>query len=62
MVLYYRDPLECIEFLLKNPLLKDHLELTPKKIFRDGKRVFGEWITSDGAWLMQVGFSHADTP
>lgn len=54
IILYYRDPLECVQFLLRNPLLKDHLDLVPKKTFRDGNRVIGEWITSDGAWEMQV--------
>lgn len=62
LILYYRDPLQCIEFLLKNPLIKDHLDLIPKKTFRDGRRVIGEWITSDGAWAMQVNFIQWKTP
>ncbi|KAF8191579.1 hypothetical protein K438DRAFT_1590987 [Mycena galopus ATCC 62051] len=54
LVLYYRDPLECIQFLLKNPLIHDHLDLVPTKKFRDGKHIYDEWITGDGAWEMQA--------
>ncbi|KAJ7461772.1 hypothetical protein B0H11DRAFT_1693331, partial [Mycena galericulata] len=61
LVLYYRDPLECIRFLLNNPLLKNHLDLTPKKTFRDGKRVIGEWVTGDGAWGMQAALPPGST-
>ncbi|KAJ7263198.1 hypothetical protein B0H12DRAFT_1001291, partial [Mycena haematopus] len=53
IVLYYRDPLECVQFLLRSPLLKKHLELIPKKRFRKGIRAWDEWITSEGAWEMQ---------
>ncbi|KAJ7247831.1 hypothetical protein C8J57DRAFT_1522828 [Mycena rebaudengoi] len=53
IVLYYRDPLECIALLLKNPLVKDHLDLVPERNFRQGQRVHGEWIASDSAWQMQ---------
>jgi hypothetical protein len=56
IILYYRDPLECLEFLLKNPLLKKHLDLIPKRKFQNGRRVWSEWITGDGAWEMQVPF------
>ncbi|KAJ7453564.1 hypothetical protein B0H11DRAFT_1740912, partial [Mycena galericulata] len=61
LILYYRDPLECIRFLLNNPLLKNHLDLIPKKTFRDGKRVIGEWITGDGAWEMQAALPTGST-
>ncbi|KAJ7263033.1 hypothetical protein C8J57DRAFT_1231631 [Mycena rebaudengoi] len=54
IVLYYRDPLECNKFLLRNPLLEDHIDLTPRRDFRNGRRIFGEWISSDGAWEMQA--------
>ncbi|KAJ7275704.1 hypothetical protein C8J57DRAFT_1061724 [Mycena rebaudengoi] len=53
IVLYYRNALECIEFLLKNPFFQRHLELTPKKVYRNGHRLYSEWITSEGAWDMQ---------
>ncbi|KAJ7689106.1 hypothetical protein B0H17DRAFT_937647, partial [Mycena rosella] len=56
IVLYYRDPLQCLPFLLQNLLVKAHLELIPKKNFRNGKHFFGEWITGDGAWEIQVIF------
>jgi hypothetical protein len=56
IILYYRDHLECLEFLLKNPLLKKHLDLIPKRKFQNGRHVWSEWITGDGAWEMQVLF------
>ncbi|KAF8213514.1 hypothetical protein K438DRAFT_1902566 [Mycena galopus ATCC 62051] len=54
IVLYYRDPLECIEFLLQNPLIHEHLELVPTQKFRDSRHVYNEWITGKGAWEMQA--------
>ncbi|KAJ7290126.1 hypothetical protein C8J57DRAFT_982866, partial [Mycena rebaudengoi] len=53
IVLYYRNALECIKFLFKNPFFQRHLELTPKKVYRNGHRLYSEWITSEGAWDMQ---------
>ena len=55
LVFYYRDPMECIEFLLKNPLFSGKIEYQPRQDFDlSGSRVYGEWITSDGAWDIQV--------
>ena len=57
LVLYYRDPIECIEFLLKNPLFSGHIQYQPRQDFNtSGGRMYGEWITSDGAWDLQVCF------
>ncbi|KAJ6582017.1 hypothetical protein B0H19DRAFT_930711 [Mycena capillaripes] len=53
IVLYHRDPVKCIESLLRNPLLKDHIQFTPKKLFRNGRPLYTEWITGEGAWQMQ---------
>lgn len=55
LVLYYRDPIECIEFLMKNPLFSGRIHYQPRQDFdRSGNRVYSEWITSDGAWDLQV--------
>lgn len=55
LVLYYRDPMECIEFLMKNPLFSGKIEYQPRKDFTpSGSRVYSEWLTSDGAWDLQV--------
>ena len=29
-MLYYRDPLECIESILKNPLFSKHIQYIPR--------------------------------
>jgi len=58
LVLYYRDPTECIEFLLKNPLFSGSIQYQPRQDFdTSGGRVYGEWITSNGAWDLQVSVS-----
>jgi hypothetical protein len=55
LVFYYRDPTECIEFLLKNPLFSGKIDYYPRKDFdHTGNRVYSEWISSDGAWDLQV--------
>ena len=69
IMLYYRNPLECIEALIQNPLVKDYLTWVPYKLYADGKepdddeqssqRVYTEWLSGDHAWEMQVcHFSH----
>jgi Plavaka transposase len=55
IILYYRDALECVKTLISNPLLTGHIDFTPKRVFDScSRRQFGEWMTSDGAWFMQV--------
>lgn len=56
LVFYYRDSMECVEFLLKNPLFSEEIEYQPRQDFdpTTGRRVYSEWITSDGAWDLQV--------
>ncbi|KAF9782579.1 hypothetical protein BJ322DRAFT_1157393 [Thelephora terrestris] len=54
LVLYYRDPMECIEFLMKNPLFSGKIQYQPRQDFDvSGDRTYGDWITSDGAWDLQ---------
>ena len=55
LVLYHRDPIECIESLLKNPLFSNHITYQPRKDFnQSGSRIYSDWVTSDGAWEQQV--------
>ena len=57
MYLYYRNPVECLESLMRNPLLEDHIEFTPFKLFESAlktMRVYTEWLSGDAAWSMQV--------
>ena len=55
--LFYRDPLECIQSILSNPLVNDHIKFTPFRIYESAvsaMRVYTEWLTGDVAWSMQV--------
>jgi Plavaka transposase len=64
MYLYYRDPVECLKSLLRSPLLKDHLDFTPRRLFENAEklvRVYTEWLSGDAAWSMQVCAFHIMT-
>ena len=55
--LFHRDPLDCIQSLLYSPLAKDSIHLTPLRVFKTAEklmRVYGQWMTGDVAWDMQV--------
>ena len=55
LILYHRDPVECIKFLLKNPLFSGHVQFQPRQDFNSsGSHVYSEWATSDSAWELQV--------
>lgn len=61
LTLFYRDPLECIQSILHNPLMKDHIEFKPLHIFQSASRVmrvYTEWMTGNAAWSMQVSPLH----
>ncbi|KAK6981079.1 hypothetical protein R3P38DRAFT_3334077 [Favolaschia claudopus] len=56
LTLFYRDPLECLQALMSNPLIQDFVHFTPFKLWTNaGKlvRVYNEWLSSDGAWDIQ---------
>ncbi|KAH7917126.1 hypothetical protein BV22DRAFT_1026954, partial [Leucogyrophana mollusca] len=57
VVLYWRDPLECLQSLFSNPLFQGKINLTPRRVYTTAqklRRVYTEWITGDDAWDMQV--------
>ena len=55
LVLFYWDPMECIKFILKNPFFSGKIDYQPRQDFdSSGGRVYSEWISSDGAWDLQV--------
>ena len=57
MFLFYRDALDCVEYLLGNPLFSDHIDFCPVRLYRDAERtirVYTEWMTGNAAWEMQV--------
>ncbi|KJA12854.1 hypothetical protein HYPSUDRAFT_152210 [Hypholoma sublateritium FD-334 SS-4] len=56
IVLYYRDPLQCIQSLMHSPLVKDSIAFKPLQIFRTAEkvmRVYTEWLSGEAAWNMQ---------
>lgn len=60
LTLYYRDPLECLQSLLANPLIQDYIEYTPYRLWSEaGKlmRVYTDWLSGDHAWDLQVPYS-----
>lgn len=61
IILYWRDPLECISAILNHPFFHDQLDFTPRKVYSTVQklcRVYTKWITGDDAWNMQVWHLH----
>ncbi|KAG1768243.1 hypothetical protein EV702DRAFT_979542, partial [Suillus placidus] len=57
VILYWRDPLECISNLFNHPLFHNHMDFTSHKIYTTAQklsRVYTEWMTADHAWEMQL--------
>ena len=57
VILYYRNPLQCLQSLLCNPLFSDHLEFVPYRIYEDASkqvRIFSEWLSGNVSWEIQV--------
>lgn len=64
IILYYRDPLECIQSIMHSPLVKDHINFQPMQIFHSAEklmRVYTEWLSGDAAWNMQVSINTSMT-
>ena len=56
-LLFYRDALECVEYLFGNPVFADHIDFCPVRLYRDSERtirMYSEWMTGNTAWEMQV--------
>jgi hypothetical protein len=57
IVLYYRDPLLCLQYLMLNPLVQDHISFSPFKLYETAAktmRIYTEWLSGDQAWNIQV--------
>jgi hypothetical protein len=57
MILYYRNPVKCVKMLLSNPLFTGQFDFIAECVYTSphrSERKYGEWMTSDGAWFMQV--------
>lgn len=57
LTLYYRNGLECFQFLFGNPLFLDHMDYVPRRESTTGEkpeRLYNELMTGDRAWNLQV--------
>ncbi|KAG1830041.1 hypothetical protein EV424DRAFT_1535453 [Suillus variegatus] len=64
VVLYWRDPLDCVSSLLNHPAFHDELDFTPRRVYTTAQRlcrVYSEWMTSDDAWNMQSALPRGAT-
>ena len=52
---FYRNPVECIEFLMQQPAFREHMSYAPAKEFNDAEeRIYSEVKSSDWWWNEQV--------
>ncbi|KAG1897426.1 uncharacterized protein F5891DRAFT_1129905 [Suillus fuscotomentosus] len=64
VILYWRDPLDCISSLLNHPSFHDQLDFTPRKVYTTAQRlccVYSEWMTGDNTWTMQSALPRGAT-
>ncbi|KAF8194077.1 hypothetical protein K438DRAFT_1906744 [Mycena galopus ATCC 62051] len=64
LTLFYRDPLECLQALLSNPLVQDHIQFTPFKLWETSAklmRLYTEWLSGDAAWDLQSKYPEGTT-
>ncbi|KAG1886286.1 hypothetical protein F4604DRAFT_1675922 [Suillus subluteus] len=64
VVLYWRDPLDCISGLLNHPAFHNQLDFTPRRVYTTAQwlcRVYLEWMTGDDAWNMQSALPRGAT-
>ena len=52
---WYRDPVSCIEFLMRQPVYRETMVYAPVQEFNsDGERMFSEIATANWWWRQQV--------
>ncbi|KIK35463.1 hypothetical protein CY34DRAFT_26607 [Suillus luteus UH-Slu-Lm8-n1] len=64
VVLYWRDPLECIASIFNNPLFHNHIDFRPRKVYTTAEKqchVYTEWMTGNDAWDMQAAIPSGAT-
>ncbi|KAJ7659007.1 hypothetical protein B0H17DRAFT_1171830 [Mycena rosella] len=64
LTLYYRDPVECLQSLLNNPLAQDFIQYSPFRLWATSKklmRIYTEWLSGDVAWRLQDKFPEGAT-
>ncbi|KAE9385659.1 hypothetical protein BT96DRAFT_1006846 [Gymnopus androsaceus JB14] len=56
LVLYYHDAVECLQHVMRSPLIQDSLNFMPLQIFSNTTkmmRVYESWLSGNRAWSMQ---------
>ena len=59
--LWQRDPVECVEELIRNPALRDVMAYVPERVYVDAKgenQIYDEMWTGDWWWETQVSTYH----
>jgi hypothetical protein len=53
---FYRNPVECIEFLMQQPAFREHMLYAPAKEFNDAEEhIYSEVKSSAWCWNEHVG-------
>lgn len=50
----YRDGLECLLWLISNPVWQGRFDFKPRRDFCDGERVYSDPMSGNLAWEIQV--------
>ncbi|KAG1889115.1 uncharacterized protein F5891DRAFT_1198690 [Suillus fuscotomentosus] len=64
VILYWRNPLECIMSILNHPFFHDQIDCMPRRVYTTAQRlcrVYSEWMTADDRWNMQSALTRGAT-
>ena len=59
-LLYYCDPVECLQSLLSHPLFMPHISFVPRKVWLSSVwtvHIYEDWLSGDHAWNLQASQS-----
>ena len=59
-IVYFCDPVECLQSLLSHPLFTSQISFVPWKVWSSSARVvriYEDWLSGDHAWGLQVSQS-----
>jgi len=57
MLLFYRDALDCVEYLFGNPVFADKIDFCPVQLYHNSEQticMYTKWMTGNVAWEMQA--------
>ncbi|KAI6039471.1 hypothetical protein EDC04DRAFT_2895266 [Pisolithus marmoratus] len=55
-IIYYCDPLECLQLLLSHPLFMSHISFIPQRVWSSSAwivHIYEEWMLGNHAWNLQ---------